>query len=74
MLVALKVGIDDDPEAARLMLVLLFCQAYDVLATLPAKLIAATAPLLQTTILPGSFTVGVGITFILKVIGEPAHK
>lgn len=72
-LVAVKLAILPVPDAARPILVLLFVQLYTVPATAPVKLTAAVAVLLHTTWLDTAFTVGIGFTVIVNVIGVPVQ-
>jgi hypothetical protein len=61
------------PLAARPMDVVLLVQLYVVPATAPPKLTAAVLAPLQTIWLLTAFTVGVGLTVIVKVRGVPVQ-
>ena len=72
-LVAVKTGIFPVPAATRPMDGWLLVQVNTVPATAPLKLTAAVAVLLHTTWLDTAFTVGVGLTVIVNVIGVPVQ-
>ncbi len=60
------------PLAPRPMAVLLFVQLYTVPATVPVKVCVTVAPA-HTVWLAGWFTVGIGFTVIVNVIGVPGQ-
>ena len=70
-LVAVKDPILPVPLAARPMEVVLFVQLYEV--ALPEKVIAVVDCPLQTVWLVTGFTVGVGFTAIVKLVGVPVQ-
>lgn len=72
-LVATKLAILPVPDAARPMDVLLFVQLYSVPATAPVKLTAAVFDPLHNTCGNTAFTVGIGFTVIVNVIGVPVQ-
>ena len=59
------------PLAAKPMDVVLFVQLYTVPATAPLKATAVVLAPLQTTWLVTAFTVGVGFTVMVNVVGVP---
>jgi len=65
LFVAVNEGTFPDPLAARPMAVLEFVHVQVPPAGILAKLVAETVPLLQTVILAGTITVGVGSTVML---------
>ena len=71
--VAVKAAILPVPDAARPMLVLLFVQLNVVPPTAPVKLIAVVVAPLHSVWLATAFTVGVGFTVIVNVIGVPVQ-
>ena len=71
--VAVKLAMLPVPLAARPMLVLLFVQLNVVPATAPAKVIAVVVAPLQSVWFATAFTVGVGLTVIVNVIGVPVQ-
>ena len=72
-LVAIKLAILPVPAAARPIPGALLVQLNTVPATGPLKFTAAVAVLLHTTWLATAFTVGVGLTVIVNVIGVPVQ-
>ena len=72
-LVAVKLGILPVPDAARPIPVLLFVQLNVVPATAPVKLTAVVAAPAHSVWLATAFTVGVGLTVIVNVIGVPVQ-
>ena len=68
---AVKLGILPVPAAARPMPGWLLVQLNTVPATVPVKVTAVVADPLQRTWLATAFTVGVGFTVIVKLIGVP---
>ncbi len=73
VLVATKLAILPVPDAARPMVVLLLVQLYTVPATAPVKDTAVVLAPLHTTCEVTVFTVGVGLTVMVKVIAEPVQ-
>ena len=71
VLVAVKLAILPVPAVARPIVVLLLVQLYTVPATAPVKFTAAVAVLLHTTCGNTAFTVGIGFTVIVNVVGVP---
>ena len=71
--VAVKAPILPVPLAARPILVLLFVQLNVVPATAPVKFTGVVVAPAHKTWLATAFTVGVGFTVIVNVIGVPAH-
>ena len=72
-LVATKEGIFPVPLAARPMEVVLFVQLYTVPGTVPPKLTAAVEEPWHNVWLATAFTVGVGLTVMVKVFGVPVQ-
>ena len=73
LLVAVNEAISPVPLAARPMLVLLFDQLYVLPATAPLNDTVAVAAPLQTVWFDTVATVGVGLTVMENVIGEPVQ-
>ena len=73
VLIAVKLPILPVPAAARPMLVLLFVQLYTVPVVAPVKITAVVGVLLHTVWFAGWFTVGIGFTVIVNVIGVPVQ-
>jgi hypothetical protein len=73
VLVAVNAAILPVPLAARPMLVLLFVQLNVVPATAPVKVMAVVVAPLHNVWLATAFTVGVGLTVIVNVIGVPVQ-
>jgi hypothetical protein len=73
LFVAVKLEILPVPLAARPILVLLFVQLYVVPATAPVKVTAVVVAPLHNVWLATAFTVGVGLTVIVNVIGVPVQ-
>ena len=71
VLVAAKEAMLPVPLAARPIAVLLLVQLYTVPVTAPLKVTAVVLAPLHTTSLDTAFTVGVGLTVIVKVRGVP---
>lgn len=73
ILVAVKLAILPVPLAARPIVVLLLVQLYTVPATAPVKFTAAVADPLHNTCGNTAFTVGIGFTVIVNVVGVPVQ-
>ena len=76
VLIAVKLAILPVPLAARPMEVVLFVQLYTVpggLVTAPVKVTAVVGAPLHTTWLATAFTVGIGLTTTVAVIGVPVQ-
>ena len=73
LLVAVKAAILPVPDAASPMLVLLFVQLNVVPATAPVKFTAVVVAPLHNVWLATAFTVGVGFTVIVNVVGVPVQ-
>ena len=73
VLIAEKLPISPEPEAANPIEVVLFVHVKVPPEGVLAKLVAATVPPLQTSIFDGTVTVGVGLTVILYEEGVPVH-
>ena len=73
VLVAVKAGTLPVPLAAKPIAVLLLVQLKVVPATAPVNVVAVVLAPLHTTWLAGWFTVGVGFTVIVKVVGVPVQ-
>jgi len=73
VLVALKPVMSPEPLAASPMAVLLLVQVYVAPLVGLIKLVAATDPPLQTVILAGTITVGVGLTVMVYEDGVPGQ-
>ena len=73
VLIALKEAMLPVPLAARPIDVVLLVQLYTVPGTAPLKVTAAVGAPLHTTWLGTLFTVGVGFTVMVKVIGVPVQ-
>ena len=67
----MKLGMLPDPLAPKPTAVLLFDQLYVVPATAPLKLTILLVAPVQSAWFDGAFTVGVGFTVMVKVIGVP---
>lgn len=72
-LVAVKLAILPVPDAARPMLVLVLVQLYTVPATAPVKITAFVAVPLHNICSNTAFTVGIGFTVMVNVIGLPVQ-
>jgi hypothetical protein len=73
LLVAVNEAMLPVPLAARPIAVLLLVQLYTVPVTAPLKVTADVDALLHTTSLLTAFTVGVGFTVYVKVVGVPVQ-
>lgn len=71
VLVAVNAAILPVPDAASPIVVLLLVQLYTVPATAPVKFIAVVVDPLHNDWLGTAFTVGVGFTVMVKVVGVP---
>lgn len=73
VLVAVKAPMFPLPDVANPMEPSLFVQVYVVPVTVPAKFTAVVLAPLHTVWLPTAFTVGVGFTVMVNVLGVPGH-
>jgi len=73
VLVAVKLAILPVPLAARPIVVLVLVQLYTVPATAPVKFTAVVADPLHNTCGNTAFTVGIGFTVIVNVVGVPVQ-
>lgn len=73
LLMAVKAGTVPVPDAARPILMLLLLQLYTVPGIVPVMVTAVEVAPLHSTWLATAFTVGVGLTVMVKVNGTPTQ-